>query len=293
MILIQSHFNSTVNRIKELIINLQYLDSMELGNTIEIKDIEFTTPLAITPVASVINKKNFYYDYNGNNATYLQVIRFPEGINKLDGLSLEGTYIPIIHLRLKDYNKKELSKQLSMLHSKFLELLRLKVIADPSFIELITNNTFGFLLGELIDNIEEHSNAENLYLFAQYWTKNNSCEVCIMDDGIGLLGSLKNAGRDVNDSADALKRILEKGLSSKTEYGNIMRGTGIKYTRAAITNKEINGEFFIMSGEASFLHSAINGENFINFKKYFWQGTLVMLRLNRPIATFNLYNYVK
>ncbi len=292
MILICSHF-SIIERIKELIGNLRYLESTDSGSTIEIQAIEFTTPLTITPVASVINKKELTYNYNGENASYLQIIRFPEGIDKLDGLSLQGTYIPIIHLHLKNLDRNTLSTQLNMLHSKFLELLRLKVIADESFIELITNNTFGFLLGEIMDNIEEHSDAENIYLFAQYWPKNNSCEVCILDDGVGLLGSLKKAGRDVSDSADALKKILEKGLSSKTEYGDIMRGMGIKYTRAAITNKEINGEFFIMSGSAAFLHSAKSGENFINFKEYFWPGTLVMLRLNKPLATFNLYNYVK
>jgi hypothetical protein len=292
MVSIHSYFN-TVERIKELIANLSYLETVDSGSNISIDIIEFATPLAVAPVASIINKKGLKYDYTGENASYLRVIRFPEGIDELEGLSLQSTYIPIIHLNLKNLNRRTLSEQLNRLHSRFLELLKLKVIGDERFIELITNNTFGFLLGELLDNIEEHSEAENVYLFAQYWSKTNSCEVCLLDDGIGLYGSLKKAGRDVKDSADSLKKVLEMGLSAKEGYSDLIRGTGIKNTRAAITNKEINGEFMIMSGNISFLHSASNGQSFFNFTEYSWKGTLVLMKLNKPITTFNLYNYVK
>jgi hypothetical protein len=283
----------TVLRIKELLENLRYLNSLPEGTNVVINEIEFATPLSVIPIASIINQKKLRYNYQGENASYLKVIRFPEGINELSGLGFQKTYIPIIHFHLGSLNKQEISQQLNVLHSKFLNLLRINIIADERFIELITNNTFGFVLGEMIDNIEEHSNAKNMYLFAQYWVKNNSCEVCLLDDGDGLLGSLKNVGRDVNNSYEALRKILETGLSAKTEYGDIKQGTGIKYTRLALTNREINGEFFIMSGNAAFLHSAKNGETFINFKNYFWQGAIVMMKLNKPISTFNLYNYVR
>jgi hypothetical protein len=145
----------------------------------------------------------------------------------------------------------------------------------------------------MIDNIDEHSNAQNIYLFAQYDAEGDYCEVCLSDDGVGLLGSLKDAGREVLDSNDAMRKILGSGLSAKTEHGDIKRGTGIRYTRLAITNKEINGEFLIMSGDSVFLHTAADGEIFINFKDYFWQGTIVMIKLYKPVSKFNLYRYVR
>ncbi len=292
MITITSVF-STLDRIKELKSNLGYLQQVQAGESVNVSRLDFITPLSITPIAAIINSHSLKMNYDGPNAQYLKVIHFPEGISEIEGLSDSKSYIPIIKLPLRGMVKQDRSKSLNALHSKFLDLLRRNVIAEPRFIELISNNTFGFVMGEMLDNIEEHAQAENVYVFAQYWTKNNSCELCILDDGQGLFGSLSNAGRDVIDSLDALKKILNMGLSAKTEYGDIRRGMGIKSTRAAITNRELNGEFFVMSGNAAFLHTVSNGEIFVTFQDYSWNGTVVMMKLNRPSSSFNLYDYVR
>ncbi len=193
----------------------------------------------------------------------------------------------------EDLSKIDTTHKLGLLHTKYLNLIKSNIIADQRFLALVTNNTFGFLLGEMLDNIEEHSMARNVYLFAQYWPKTNSCEVCILDDGQGVFESLKKAGRNVKDSEDALRKILETGLSAKTDFGDIKRATGIKNTRTALVNKEINGEFLIMSGDSIFLDSANQKERFFKLTKYFWNGTIIVLRLNRPVSQFNLYDYVK
>ncbi|MBU3925446.1 hypothetical protein KJ854_05975 [Patescibacteria group bacterium] len=292
MIKITGVFN-TISRIKELIYNLQYLEDYKEKSKIGIDKIDFVTPLSITPVAAVINKKQLKYSYNGENILYLKTIRFPDGVKEIDKISAQKTYFPIIHLGLKSLSKTDIANQLGLLHTKYLDLIKNNIIADQRFLELVTNNTFGLLLGEIFDNIEEHSDAENVYLFGQYWPKTNACEICVLDDGQGIHKSLIKAGRNVKDSEDALRKILETGLSAKTEFGSIKRATGIKNIRSAIINKEINGEFLIMSGDSIFLDSAIQGEKFIKLTKYFWDGTIITLRLNRPISKYNLYNYVK
>lgn len=291
MINISSDFN-TVLRLNDLIKNLTYLELQTKNSNIDINHIGFVTPLSITPIAAVINEKDLTYKLK-NDDSYLKTICFPEGIEEIEKIAIKKTYLPIIHLKLDNFSKEDVTRQLGSLHTKYLDLIKTNIIADQRFLELLTNNTFGFLLGELFDNIEEHSSAKNIYLFAQYWPKYNSCELCLIDDGIGLLGSLKNAGRDVQNSEEALRKILETGLSAKTEFGDIRRGTGIKNTRASITNKEINGEFLIMSGNIVFLHSATQGQKFFKLSNYNWHGTIVTLRLNRPVSQFNLYNYVK
>lgn len=284
----------TISRIKELIFNLQYLVDCKEKSKIDIDKIDFVTPLSITPVAAVINKKHLKYSYNGKNISYLKTIRFPDGIKEIDKISAQKTYFPIIRLaELKNLSETDVANQLGLLHTKYLDLIKSNIIADQRFLDLVTNNTFGLLLGEVFDNIEEHSCAENVYLFGQYWSKNNSCEICVLDDGQGIYKSLIKAGRNVKDSEDALRKILETGLSAKTEFGITKRATGIKNIRSAIVNKEINGEFIIMSGDSIFLDSALRGEKFIKLTKYFWEGTIVILRLNRPMSSYNLYNYVK
>jgi len=292
MLKITSAFD-TISRLKELIRNLSYLYKQKPKSQIEIEKIQFVTPLSITPAAAVINQKSLSHKYAGENASYLETIYFPEGIKQLDLIALNKTYLPIINLDLSANDVTENSRLLDVLHAKYLDLLRGNIIADQRFLELITNNTFGFLLGEMFDNIQEHSQAKNVYVFAQYWPKTNFCELCILDDGQGIYHSLKTAGRNVTNSEDALRKVLETGLSAKTEFGDIKRGTGIRSVRAALTNKELNGEFFIMTGNSAFLHSASTGEKFVRLANYSWNGTIVVLRLNRPVSQFNLYDYIK
>jgi len=284
---------STLVRVKELADNLSYLQSCVDGTEVEIQSVGFVTPLAITALAAEINRKSLIFKYGGTNSSYLRTINFPEGVSNVEASPSEGTYFPIIRLNMEGADKTSIARLLSALHTKYLDLLKRNIIADERFMDLITNNTFGFLLGELFDNIEEHSEAKSAYLFTQYWQRMNSSEICLLDDGQGLYGSLKKAGRDVHDDMDALRKVLEKGLSAKHEVGAAVRGTGIKNTRLAITNQEINGEFFIMSGSAAFLHSAKEGSKFITLTRARLNGTMVMLRINEPRTKFNLYNYVR
>jgi hypothetical protein len=292
MIKISQVFDTT-RRLRELMDNLRYLADQNNDSVIKIGKITFATPLSITPIAAIINKKNLKHSYQEENVSYLKTIYFPKGVLEIDKIIPRKTYLPIIRLRLENSQEKEnITRQLGALHTKYLDLLKINVIADQRFLELITNNTFGLLLGEMFDNIAEHSNAKNVYLFAQYWSKNNACEICILDDGQGLFGSLKNAGRNVENDQDALRKILNTGLSAKTEFGSIKRATGIKNTRAVITNKEINGEFFIMSGNAAFLQSA-KRKTFFSLLNYSWNGTMITMRINRPISQFDMYDYIK
>lgn len=292
MIKITESFD-TLFRIKELVCNLQYLGDCEDKSLIKISKIDFITPLSITPISAVINKKNLEYNYNEINVSYLKTICFPEGVEGVEKDSLQKTYFPIVHLNIENLSKIDMTHRLGSLHTKYLNLIKNNIIADQRFFALVTNNTFGFLLGEMLDNIEEHSEAKNVYLFAQYWPKINTCEVCILDDGQGVFKSLKKAGRSVKNSEDALRKILGTGLSAKTDFGDTKRATGIKNTRATLTNKEINGEFLIISGDSIFLDSANHDEKFVKLTKYFYDGTIVVLRLTRPISQFNLYDYVK
>ncbi|MBU1627177.1 hypothetical protein KKB18_07385, partial [bacterium] len=188
--------------------------------------------------------------------------------------------------------KEQRMDRVQKLHEKYLDLLNSNIITDTQFIKYIKISTFDLLLNEMFDNISEHSQAQNAFILAQYWGKHKSCEFCILDDGIGLFGSLKNANRDVKDDYDALRKIVETGLSAKNEDGIMKRGTGIANTLSVLTNEIVKGEFFIMSGN-SYFRKTTKVEEFSQFDDYSWQGTIVMLRLNKPKEGFDLYEYIK
>lgn len=112
-----------------------------------------------------------------------------------------------------------------------------------------------------------------------------------MDDGQGLLGSLLAAKRDVTSSEDAIKKIIEQGLSAKNEFGDIHRGTGLRMTRKAITSSEIKGEFLIASGDAAYIEKT--GETtLLNLSNSSLCGTIIMLKFEKPAVFPNIYDYV-
>ncbi len=60
-------------------------------------------------------------------------------------------------------------------------------------------DAFRYLLGELTDNIYQHSMFENALIMAQQYQKMSELHLCIIDDGITIGGSLRQAGMILDD----------------------------------------------------------------------------------------------
>lgn len=152
-----------------------------------------------------------------------------------------------------------------------------------------------FLLGELIDNITDHSHSENGYLFCQRIPSENMLYVFICDTGHSIYASYAADDRyakmlDMEESS-ALKLALS-GKSTKNRPENENRGYGISKSREIIING-LGGEFFILSGGAFFRHD-INGETLVDLPESIrWDGTVVLLKLPTIIPKgFNIYNHI-
>lgn len=61
MLSISSNFQPTSLRLKELMDNLRYLNSLPIKSRVDIKQIGFVTPFSITPIAAIINEKKLTY----------------------------------------------------------------------------------------------------------------------------------------------------------------------------------------------------------------------------------------
>jgi hypothetical protein len=283
---------STFDRIKELSSNLSSLESVSNGTIIDINSDRdcFFTPLSLLPLCVLFSRKNLSLSHSQKHS-YLDTIGFPKGgtLFSDDFYDPLKTYFPILYLPIGNLgNEKDLDK----LSSGYTHFLEKNIIVDREFIEKIKHDTFALFLGEMIDNIKEHSQAENLYIFGQYWKKTNECEICLIDDGRGIFKSLQDSGRNVENPLDALQKVIKDQLSAKDEFGDSKRGTGILNTKKAITSQELQGEIFIMSENAGFISNSDGSENFLSFTNCNWNGTIIMLRLRKPKDTFDLYKYV-
>jgi anti-sigma regulatory factor (Ser/Thr protein kinase) len=133
-----------------------------------------------------------------------------------------------------------------------------------------------FCVIELLRNIVEHSGSSYIWYCAQYWKSDNSVEISIMDEGIGIQKSLEQ--EIGNDEKDILRFSLIPGCSSKPTthlIGDNADNSGFGLYMISELGKE-NGDFILTSNEESLLLTETNDQ----LTPCLNQGTIIRLRLN-------------
>ncbi len=113
-----------------------------------------------------------------------------------------------------------------------------------------------YLLREILRNIPEHSNSTKAWICGQYWT-NNTAEIAIIDEGIGIKNSLqKNVvhKKYISDDEDALRCSVKAGISQafqpakKNKSDEIWANSGFGLYMASEICKDLEGSFCLASG---------------------------------------------
>jgi hypothetical protein len=272
-----------LERIKETIQNIRYLSSLKNHDIANFHECRFARPVSIIPLAIIGYTKSLSFN---KLPGYLSTIGFPEG-EEIAGYNSSGsTYFPITRADLTNTGSKE--EKIRGLANKYLSLLKRNIIEDEQFSERIGTNGLALLISEMTDNIYEHSKAQNAFIFSQYWPKNNSCGICLADNGIGFYQSLKEAGREVKNDLDGVQKVINDCLSAKGD----LRGTGIRNTIKLLSNKELNGYFCVISGKAGYFIDSNEREHFLDLQNINWNGTIVNMGFTKPLSNFNIYDYV-
>lgn len=113
----------------------------------------------------------------------------------------------------------------------------------------VSTEILTYTIREIVRNIFEHSKAECYYYCAQYWTENNTVELAIVDNGVGILSTLKENPKfnNLENNFDALKLALMPATTGKPnndDYQWSNSGFGL-YMLNQLTSD--NGDFFICS----------------------------------------------
>lgn len=193
-----------------------------------------------------------------------------------------STYIPLTEIKINDI--LEQSKKKYEYISETIERESERLASLLSRQNKTLDKLFGYLIREIIRNIEEHSEAESIWIAGQYWPSRRTVEIAILDEGIGIKNSLirNRYYKDyIEDDLDALVLALEPGVSrtySKTKkttesvWDN--SGYGLYMTSSLCTS--LGGDFLICSGEKAILLEA-NGHEVVNTN---FNGTAIRMRLN-------------
>ena len=151
-----------------------------------------------------------------------------------------------------------------------------------------------YFIGELLDNIYEHSESNRGFIFSQYLKREGMIYLCIADEGITVYNSYKKANVYLDeiegDEAVALS-LANEGCSTKERPHAETRGYGIPTSKKMLV-EGMGGAFFMLSGGA-FHRYGNKGENdFVNLGNIFrWNGTIILLKI--PTTMPENFNYTK
>lgn len=279
-----------LERVRETIKNIRALTELPHKSNAPFSTYGFARPIAIVPLAIVGHTKNLSFSKIPN---YLKVVGFPNGNEVNQYSDRKGTYLALTRADLQNLSNDGREQKLRLLSDRYVALLERNIITDQVFLERIGKNVSALLISEMTDNIFEHAKASTSFIFSQYWQANDSCEICLADNGIGMYQSLINASRDVQSDMDAMEKIIKDCLSAKGEFGSIKRGTGIRNTINLLSNNELNGYFCVISGNAGYFVDSQGRSIFLNLQNLNWNGTIVNMGFTKPPQRFDIYEYIR
>lgn len=263
--------------------------------TWDLRDATFFHPFYLAPLS--IYKQGLKTNVQCINtptriAGYLNLVHFENPLLITEDMNLESILEPYVGRSYIPICKFELCKS----NIDGLQSILQKVILRQSHSDSRIISPFSYLLGEIIDNMNEHSLGKYGYIFSQYLKKEKCIDLVLADDGITVFSSYVRSGKymdEINgDEAIALKMATE-GRSTKNRPGAENRGWGLSSSKEILV-EGLCGSFFMLSGGAFHRHDAnenvsVKLPDIIN-----WNGTIVLMRIPVTIPDgFNCYNYVR
>jgi hypothetical protein len=242
----------------------------ERTNIIDLSQYTWFYPSSMLPLCNLLK----------NNRGSMKVIAPHERVNNyisvIMGTSFNAlSYIPITYLP-KD--QKEVNRMITQL---------LKWHNNGIYYGGI--NAFSFLIGELIDNIYQHSEFTNASVMAQRYEQKGFAEISIFDDGISIPMCFEKHGKYSSQDSIAIQKAIN-GFSTKNE----MRGYGLN-TSINLYVKGLKGSLLLVSRNGAFYRDSYDydGEKLYNLQsEYSLGGTLITFRIPYPVQEVDIYDYI-
>ncbi|MBR9704859.1 sensor histidine kinase [Candidatus Pacearchaeota archaeon] len=242
---------------------------------LDLSEIPWIIPCSALLLSSKIREllnKNIKINYsepiNEKVKKYLRDIGFPLG-TKVEG----DTFSPIKHFG----NEVDIDTEVNNL----LENMKNKV-----------PNTFGdsiyYILGELADNISQHSKFSNATIMAQYYPQKGYIDIGVFDNGLTIPKVFEKNNIKFSKDSEAILLALS-GTTTKKEDPS--RGHGLSSSKELV-QKALDGEMHIISRKGCLIISPDSKDISHNFTKNKLLGTLLYIRLKTPRKHLNIIQYL-
>ncbi len=193
--------------------------------------------------------------------------------------ALSATYVPIVPLPPDRPKANEVIDRIYSIHDDGREYGGV--------------NAFKYLIGELVNNVYEHSEFENAFVMAQRYGQKGFVEISFFDDGITIGGSLRRAGFDYTEDYVA----IAEAVNGKSAKKDLERGYGL-YSNTRLCTEGLGGNILIVSGRGGLQSKGKAGRRIdqkaydLRDNKYKLNGTLISVRLPTPAPEVDFYDYI-
>jgi len=253
----------------------QILKDNEGNDVMDLSKYTFLAPPTLLPVLQYMELHDInQYIPNSSTRSYLEKVLGRE--------KCTDTTIPL--KKLKTFNFTDYFQVADRIELYLSDLTDEIISLIPLSLDFAGMN---ILLYELLTNIYKHSKCDNAYVLCQRYPNIQLADVCIIDDGISIPGSLEETGEFFDEDAEAIFSAINGTSSDKEDYG--LHGRGLN-TSAAITSLGFREEMLISSREGT----CTIDENGIKLYKNvpYIQGTFISLRVNTNKIR-NIHEYTK
>lgn len=204
---------------------------------------------------------------------WLSNIGFPLG-KKLDG----ETFISIKHFPKDPKSPNQVNNQANEV------LKKLEGKIPEKF-----GSSIPHILGELSDNMDDHSNFTFASLMAQYYPTKDHVDIAVLDNGITIPLNFEKNNIKFSSDSDAIKMALYGEVTTKKHEQ--MRGFGLRSCKD-ISTEGIPGEIHIVSRKGIVVLKKGESPTFYDLPKFSLDGTFIYVRLPTPKKPLNIYNYL-
>ena len=251
----------------------KYRNEFLRTRVINLSNVSFLYPTTLLPLLNLITEyhpTNIIESQNSNVWKYLLTI-----LGKDLDSSEDKSYIPLVKLPIEP-------DKCNMVLQHIYQLVRNYVFGGEE--------AFKYVVGELVDNIYQHSSFTKAMIMAQRYDRLGYTDLSFFDNGITIVGSFLRRGL-IYAEGDSYKAISDAitGLSSK---GGTERGYGLK-SSVRIFLDGLEGEFLIVSGIGAIYLSNKEKYAYKLTEPYKLKGTLISLKVQNSSKQTNIYNFVE
>jgi hypothetical protein len=244
------------------------------SKVLDLSDVTFFHPTTVLPLAALIKreKPKIRYPENFRVSAYLETATDSSRFDKARWN--KKSYLPCVPLPKR---RRKVDTILQWIYEK-----------HNNGKKCGGENAFKYLIGELVDNIYEHSEFSRSWVMAQTYVVPEYMDICFFDNGITINGCFEKHGKGCTDDYEAILGAV-KGVSTK----DITRGFGLS-TNLKIFTRGIKGQMLIISGKGGF-HNLENQEpQFYKLDKpYELTGTMISVRIPYPAPVVDIYEFLE